>query len=150
MTQITQRSFEPDLLEEVSLALPVGVVLPYVGHDTPNEFLFCNGQAVSRTTYANLFQVIGTYYGAGDGSTTFNLPDLRGRGLIGTRSMDASDSGRQTQTDALFSLTAYHAAAPDEVGTSSGQDLSCNFIIKVKATFPDRTNAYPVAPTPAP
>lgn len=46
-------------------------------------FLFCNGYAVSRTTYAALFAAIGTNYGAGDGSTTFNLPDFRGRALLG-------------------------------------------------------------------
>jgi phage-related tail fiber protein len=46
--------------------------------DPPPYGLFCNGQEVSRTEYSELFEVIGTYYGAGDGETTFNLPDMRG------------------------------------------------------------------------
>jgi hypothetical protein len=148
MTQLTRRSFEPDLLEEVSLALPVGVVLPYVGHATPDEFLFCNGQAVSRTTYASLFQVIGTYYGAGDASTTFNVPDLRGRGIVGDRVMGATDSNNQCGNSALLGIDAYHDPAPTVLGRAAGQDLCFNFIIKVKASFPDRANAYPTAPAP--
>lgn len=56
---------------------PVGAIIPYGGTTAPDGFLFCQGQAVSRTTYAELFKVIGTAFGAGDGSTTFNVPDLR-------------------------------------------------------------------------
>lgn len=63
--------------------VPVGTVLPFAGAASPNGFLLCNGQAVARTTYAALFAAIGTAYGAGDGSTTFNLPDLRGRVAAG-------------------------------------------------------------------
>jgi microcystin-dependent protein len=63
--------------------MPSGVILPFAGGSAPTGFLFCQGQAVSRTTYANLFTAIGTSYGAGDGSTTFNLPDLQGRLPVG-------------------------------------------------------------------
>lgn len=67
---------------------PVGVILPYGGLTAPNNWLFCQGQAVSRTTYSELFAVIGTAFGDGDGSTTFNIPDMResvpkGAGLTG-------------------------------------------------------------------
>ena len=55
-----------------------GVIQMYAGTTPPDGWLLCDGSAVSRTTYAALFAVIGTTYGAGDGSTTFNLPDLRG------------------------------------------------------------------------
>src|SRR5690606_8934819 len=55
-----------------------GMVMPYAGETLPPGFLWCNGAAVSRTTYARLFAVIGTRFGPGDGSTTFNVPDLRG------------------------------------------------------------------------
>jgi microcystin-dependent protein len=61
----------------------VGVVLPYAGSSAPTGFLLCDGSAVSRSTYADLFDVIGTIYGAGNESTTFNLPDLRDRTPIG-------------------------------------------------------------------
>jgi microcystin-dependent protein len=63
--------------------LPTGAVLPFASGTTPAGFLLCNGAAVSRTTYASLFAVIGTAYGVGDGSTTFNVPDLRGRFPLG-------------------------------------------------------------------
>ena len=56
--------------------LPIGAMIPYTSKITPLNWLPCNGQAISRTTYADLFAIIGTQYGAGDGSTTFNVPDL--------------------------------------------------------------------------
>ena len=60
-------------------AVPTGMILPFAGTSIPEGFLACNGSNVSRTTYANLFSVIGTRYGAGDGSTTFTLPNLHRR-----------------------------------------------------------------------
>jgi microcystin-dependent protein len=61
-------------------AIPLGAILPYAGSTAPNSyFAIPLGQAISRTTYAGLFSLIGTIYGTGDGSTTFNLPDLGGR-----------------------------------------------------------------------
>ena len=63
---------------------PVGGILMYGGTSAPTGYLLCDGNAVSRTTYASLFNVIGTNFGTGDGSTTFNVPDLRGRSPIGT------------------------------------------------------------------
>lgn len=67
---------------------PVGAIFPFGGTDIPISFLLCDGSAVSRTDYEDLFAVIGTAFGTGDGSTTFNLPDLReavpkGAGLTG-------------------------------------------------------------------
>ena len=64
--------------------MPTGMVVPYAGAAAPDGWLLCQGQAVSRTTYAQLFSVIGTTYGSGDGSTTFNLPDMRGRVAVGS------------------------------------------------------------------
>lgn len=60
----------------IQAAVPTGSMLPYGGSTAPAGWLLGNGGAVSRTTYANLFAIIGTTYGAGDGSTTFNLPNL--------------------------------------------------------------------------
>lgn len=62
---------------------PSGVILHYAGASAPTNWLICDGTAVSRATYAALFAAIGTTYGAGDGSTTFNLPDLRGKTAVG-------------------------------------------------------------------
>ena len=60
-------------------AIPPGVIAPFAGSAAPTGWLICDGSAISRNTYSVLFTAIGTTYGAGDGSTTFNLPDLRGR-----------------------------------------------------------------------
>lgn len=78
--------------------VPLGVVLPYAGSTAPNGFLLCGGQAVSRTTYSGLFALISTTYGVGDGSTTFNLPDLRGRVPGGKDDMGGSAASRLTST----------------------------------------------------
>lgn len=64
--------------------LPIAAIIPWSTTIAPNQnWLVCNGQAVSRTTYSQLFNIIGTQYGEGDGSTTFNVPDLRGRHPMG-------------------------------------------------------------------
>ncbi len=67
----------------LALILPSGTILPFGGSTIPTGFLECDGSAVSRSTYTDLFSAIGTTWGAGDGSTTFNLPDLRGRSPLG-------------------------------------------------------------------
>lgn len=76
--------FTPKLtLAASEVIMPTGVIVPFGGSSAPAGHLLCNGAAVSRTTYADLFAVIGTTYGAGDGSTTFNVPDMRGRFPLG-------------------------------------------------------------------
>ncbi|MBM3556935.1 MAG: hypothetical protein FJX47_15435 [Alphaproteobacteria bacterium] len=65
------------------MSTPVGTILAYGGATIPSGWLDCDGSAISRSTYAALFTALGTTWGAGDGSTTFNLPDLRGRTAIG-------------------------------------------------------------------
>lgn len=65
------------------LDTPVGAILAFGGSAAPARFLLCNGAAVSRTTYAELFAVLGIAYGPGDGSTTFAVPNLQGRGPMG-------------------------------------------------------------------
>jgi microcystin-dependent protein len=76
------------------LGVPAGCIMPYAGSTAPDGWLLCHGQAVSRTTYADLFAAIGAAYGPGDGSTTFNLPDLRGRVAAGRDDMGGTDAGR--------------------------------------------------------
>lgn len=63
--------------------VPPGSLLMFAGATAPEGYLVCNGSAVSRTDYAVLFAAIGVVYGVGNGTTTFNLPDLRGRGPLG-------------------------------------------------------------------
>lgn len=60
-----------------------GLIMAYAGSTSPEGWLICDGSAVSRTTYATLFSLIGTTYGVGDGSTTFNIPNIKGRAIVG-------------------------------------------------------------------
>jgi len=78
--------------------MPVGVVVPFAGSTSPAGWQLCYGQAISRTTYAGLFTTIGTTYGTGDGSTTFNVPDLRGRSVAGVDNMGGTAASRLTAT----------------------------------------------------
>ena len=71
---------------------PAGVIKMFAGSIAPTGWLICDGSAISRSDYALLFATIGTAYGAGDGSTTFNIPDLRGRVPIGGGTGDAMDA----------------------------------------------------------
>lgn len=64
-------------------SLPLGTILEYSGGTAPKGYMICDGSAISRTKYSELFNLIGTAYGAGDGSTTFNLPDKRGKVGVG-------------------------------------------------------------------
>jgi microcystin-dependent protein len=75
-------SITPAMLTSL-VRTPVGAVQGFAGATPPTGWLICNGAPASRTTYAALFAVIGSIYGPGDGSTTFNLPDLRGRMILG-------------------------------------------------------------------
>ena len=99
--------------------VPTGVILPYGGVTAPTNFLICDGSAVSRTTYANLFAVIGTRYGAGNGTSTFNLPKFndgsfpRGvsTGSVGTKysaslpPLTTSSAGAHTHTRGTMNIT---------------------------------------------
>lgn len=92
-------------------SLAAGTISLWVGDTAPANWLLCNGAAVSRTTYASLFAAIGTKYGAGDGSTTFNVPNLKGRTPFGK---DAT----QTEFDALAKTGGAKAHAHSVDGTA--------------------------------
>lgn len=79
--------------------VPTGAILPYGGSAAPSNFLLCDGTAVSRATYVTLFGVIGSSYGSGDGSTTFNLPDLRNRIPLGSGTGTVTASGVNADVD---------------------------------------------------
>ena len=95
--------------------VPVGTILMYSSHSPPSSsFMLCNGQAVSRTTYADLFGRIGVSYGAGDSATTFNLPDMRSRFPVGygpVYALAATGGAVSTPLD----LTHYHGTAISSV-----------------------------------
>ncbi|MEK7327566.1 MAG: tail fiber protein, partial [Chloroflexota bacterium] len=100
---------------------PVGAVLPYGGSAAPSGYLLANGAAVSRTTYADLFAVYSTTYGTGDGSTTFNLPDFRGRNALG---VNGTYTLGQTGGEATHVLTVAELAAHTHTGAESSSFTS--------------------------
>jgi microcystin-dependent protein len=84
--------------------LPAGMVMYFANSTVPQGWLQCNGAAISRTSYTELFAAIGTVYGTGDGSTTFNLPDLRGQFVRGWASASTT-SATVTGSIATTTLT---------------------------------------------
>jgi microcystin-dependent protein len=92
------------LINLADTAPPSGAIIGFAANSPPTSWLECNGAAISRTTYAALFAVISTTWGVGDGSTTFNIPDLRGEFIRGWDNGKGTDSGRafaSSQTDAF-------------------------------------------------
>jgi microcystin-dependent protein len=76
-------------------SIPIGGLMPYLGASAPNSsFALPSGQTISRVTYSVLFALVSTTFGNGDGSTTFGLPDLRGRAIFGKDNMGGSAAGR--------------------------------------------------------
>lgn len=108
-------------------ATPTGTVASYAGNAAPDGWLLCDGRAVSRSTYPALFNVLGTRYGAGDSSTTFNLPDLRGRVSLGagqginlsSRPL-ASTGGEEAHALTLAEMPAHSHLAPTANSTLGG------------------------------
>lgn len=96
-------------------SVPIGAQFAFAGSSIGAPYYLCYGQAVSRTTYALLFSVIGTAYGIGDGSTTFNLPDKRGRASFGADAMGGTAAGRLTSVSLGGTVSA-------TVGVSGGNE----------------------------
>ena len=95
---------------KVTDTLPVGTIIPYAGTTIPSNYMKCEGQELSRIEYDILFSAIGTTYGAGDGSTTFNLPNLKGRVITG---IDSNDTAFDTLGEAGGEKT--HTLTVDEM-----------------------------------
>ena len=118
--------------------IPPGSVLWFAYYTAPTGYLKANGAAVSRTTYAALFTAIGTTFGSGDGSTTFNLPDLRGEFVRGFDDGRGVDTGRvfgSSQADSFKSHThkygnthdtAYGLSATGTIGVNPGASIYYN------------------------
>ena len=104
--------------------VPTGSVISFAGTTAPNaDWLLCDGAAVSRTTFATLFALISTSFGIGDGSTTFNVPDLRGRAAIGLDNLGSSSANRITDTNA-DSLNSTGGGDEDDTSTITGSVTS--------------------------
>ena len=86
-------NYSPESSGSAIDTLPIGSIMSYTSDTAPNGWLNCDGSAVSRTEYSKLFSIIGVTYGAGNGTTTFNLPNIKGKVLVGK---DGSDSDFDT------------------------------------------------------
>lgn len=101
--------------DATNLFVPVGGLVPFAGASAPagGKWMLADGAAVSRTTYSALFALVGTTYGVGDGSTTFNLPNLKGRVVVGL-------DGAQVEFDALGELGGDKAGVAAHVHSVTG------------------------------
>lgn len=93
------------------IVAPTGAIIPYAGTSVPSGWVECTGTAASRTDFADLFAAIGTTWGAGNGTTTFNVPDLRGRAIIG----DGTGTGLTARTVAQTGGTETHQLTSSEM-----------------------------------
>lgn len=108
-------------LSFTNVGFPVGATIMWPADSAPGGWLLCNGDAVSRTTYSGLFSVIGTTHGEGDGSTTFNLPDYRGRFIRGVD----NGAGRDPNAGARTSMNT-GGNTGDNVGSLQGDETAVN------------------------
>ena len=103
---------------EVMLGCAIGDIIPHFGTTAPPGTLVCDGSEVSREAYAELYQEIGSLVGQGDGSTTFDLPDLRGRWMMGA---DAERAAGESVAEGLPNITGSVSAVYSGVrGQNSG------------------------------
>lgn len=116
-----------------AISAPTGSVQSFAGTTAPTGWLLCFGQAISRTDYADLFSIVGTTYGVGNGSTTFNVPDLRGRTIAGVDNMGGSAAGRLSGTTITGGADAVGEVGGAQTHALSGAEISHrhNFIISI-------------------
>lgn len=116
---ITQdiRDFKVEAAYCMTEETPLGEICAWPSDSTPDGFLECDGSAISRTTYYDLFNIIGIQFGEGDASTTFNLPDLRGFVIRGQDSGSGVDEGAASRTD------RGDGASADNVGTKQSGEV---------------------------
>lgn len=122
---ITDRRYDIGHLYE-----PIGKIMMYASATPPTRWLVCDGSAVSRTTYAALFGVIGTSYGAGDGSTTFNLPDFSGRMPLGGVSVIGETGGEET-----VALTTNQMPVHSHTGTAQSAGSHQHSVPSISNTY---------------
>ena len=118
---------------QIVAGVPSGSVFCMAVATVPSGYLECNGAAVSRTTYAALFAIIGTAYGTGNGSSTFNLPDLRGEFVRGFDNGRNADTGRSIASSQSAS-NASHNHSISLSGTTSTKSLTGN-VSRISETF---------------
>lgn len=150
--EVTKDYVQAALLDTI----PSGVIWPSGRSSLPSGWLACDGAAVSRTAYARLFGAVGTQFGVGDGSTTFNVPDFRGRAPVGTGTGDAADAtahtmGQKAGTETHVLTIAQLATHNHGSGGGSGTAASITGITIASATdtYSGTSSAPSVASTGA-
>lgn len=119
-----------------------GMIMPYAGSTAPTGWLMCYGQDVSRTIEANLFSAIGTTYGLGDGSTTFNVPDLRGRVIAGHDEMGGVSGNRLTGLTGGVNGDLLGATGGAETHSLSEAELAAHRHLVSKSGYYGPTSSY--------
>lgn len=112
------------LVAAAAAAVPSGCVLPYGGTAAPTGYLLCDGSPISRVTYSVLFGLLVTTYGVGDGVSTFNLPDLRGRSVFGKDNMGGTTASRITAAGSGITGTTLGAVGGTETHTLTTAQLA--------------------------
>jgi microcystin-dependent protein len=115
--------------------IATGMIVSDAGSTAPAGYLQCFGQAISRTNYPGLFAVIGTTYGAGDGSTTFNLPDLRGNVVAGKDNMGGTSANRLSSQLSSTTLGATGGAQSETASVSVSGSASGTLSASVSGTL---------------
>lgn len=129
-----------ETLAIVNLSTPTGSIMSYAGSSAPVGWLLCNGEAIDRTLYSDLFSVIGEDWGEGDGSTTFNLPDLRGkflRGMVGMANQTFLPAAVDIVNDIInipshgFNRTSFRVRVSSSGTLPTGLSASTNYFVIV-------------------
>ena len=111
--------------QELFSILPAGTVLPFAGGTAPEGWAICDGSTVSRSEYSELYLAIGDSWGNGDGSTTFHLPDMRGRFLRGsTQGMDPLDAAERDPDYASRTAANSGGNTGDNVGSLQADEFA--------------------------
>lgn len=140
---------------QVQSASPIGALIDFAGSSAPSGWLLCYGQAISRTTYSALFAVIGTTYGVGDNSTTFNVPDFRGRIGAGLDNMGGTSANRLNNISGGGILGASggsqtHTLTVDELAVHAHPAIDPGHVHSLPAAVPATTPGATVGVTGTP
>ena len=139
-----------DVYMSVGDTLPIGSTLEWFSTTIPDNWLVCDGSAVSRTTYSDLFAVIGTTFGEGDGSTTFNLPNTKGRTIVGLNADDADFNtigktlGEKTHTLTVAEMPKHNHTSPIDsfVNSDSQTNVKSGGHVSYKAQGENFATSY--------
>lgn len=133
-------------LKELTLkqadTLPIGVIAEYASDKIPDNWLLCDGREIDRKAYKSLFNTIGTKYGSGDGTNTFNLPDLRGKVVVGKSSETefndlGKTGGEKTHTLTTNEMPSHNHRVAGRVNTSGSPSVPDGAIPAVNANTGD-------------